>query len=125
MSTDNIPSSSSSSLSSSSDSSLSDDDEQTSSSASSSGDNDFDQIKETFDSIDEMVLTGDDDLEDFDESIPQHVGIEEVQTTPVNANEPSNRDHRLPSRTNNCAPSQSSQLLYHGIFTSFQLLGET
>ena len=89
MSTDNIPSSSSSSSSSSSDSSSSDDDEQTSLSASSSDDNDFDQIKEPLDSINEMVSTGDDALEDFDESIPQRVGIEEVQTTPVNANEPS------------------------------------
>ncbi len=69
---------------------MSGDDKQTSSSASSSGDNDFDQIKEPLDSIDEMVLTRDDALEDFDESIPQCVGIEEVQTTPVNANEPSN-----------------------------------
>jgi hypothetical protein len=73
LSTDNIPSSSSSSSSSSSDSSSSDDDKQTSSSASSSDDNDFDQIKEPLDSINEMVLTGDDALEDFDESIPQRV----------------------------------------------------
>ncbi len=69
---------------------MSDDGEQTSSSASSSGDNDFDQIKEPLDSIDEMVLTRDDALEDFDESIPQCIGIEEVQTTPVDANKPSN-----------------------------------
>jgi hypothetical protein len=37
-----------------------------------------------------MVLTGDDALEDFDESIAHCVGIEEVQTTPVNANKPFN-----------------------------------
>jgi hypothetical protein len=109
---DTPPSSSSSSSSSSSDNSSSDDDDQSHSSSSSSGDKDFDQIKEPLEDIDELVSTVDSALED--------IGIEENDSTPVVANRSSNLDRRLPLRSYNRAPSRSSQLIYHGLFTSFQ-----
>jgi hypothetical protein len=106
-------------LSSSSESSSSDDDDHSNLSAkSSSGDNDFDLIAEPLENIHETESTKDGALED----------IEEDETTPVVANKPSTivanqpsiRDRRLPLRSTNRAPPRSSQLLYHGLFTSFQ-----
>jgi hypothetical protein len=117
LNSDNHPHPSSSS--SSSESSSSDDDQSASSSNISGDNNDFDQIEEPLDSIEDMDLNGDDALQDLDEPSTQVEDIEDVEPPSV-PNKPSHQDRRLPSCNNNCVPSLSAQLIYHGLFTSFQ-----